>query len=151
MKTQTRLDGDTLIVERIYDAPVADVFDAWINASKTTHWWGCGQTTKVVSTIQDRLGGSYRHLMSLDGVGDHAVEGTITEYEPPTLLAYRMPGVFQEADMSVRVTFEAVADGTKVTLKQTPLSEPLQKIVSNGWRAAFERLQEFFEGARRAA
>jgi len=48
MTTKTKVEGNTLTVERLYDASQSSVFDAWIDAAKTTHWWGCGQTTKVV-------------------------------------------------------------------------------------------------------
>lgn len=151
MTTETRIDGDTLTVTRRYDAAQADVFDAWMDASKTTHWWGCGQTSKVVSTIDEQAGGRYHHLMTIDGVGDHLIEGTLVEYDPPRCLAYTMPSTTEDARMLVRVTFQAEGDATRVTLVQSQLPNMLHDVVTAGWTASFERLAAYFQGARRAA
>eukprot|EP00752_Nemacystus_decipiens_P019240 g17296.t1 len=151
MTTQTRLDGDTLTVTRTYAAGQADVFDAWIDAMKTTHWWGCGQTSKVASTIEPQVGGRYQHLMTIEGVGDHLIDGVLVEFDPPNLLAYEVPGMHDDAPMLVRVIFESVGDATLVTLVQGLLPEALQDVVAAGWTASFERLAQFFDGMRRAA
>ncbi|MEM1428844.1 MAG: SRPBCC domain-containing protein [Pseudomonadota bacterium] len=151
MKTHTKIEGDMLTVHRIYDASQSDVFDAWIDASKTTHWWGCGQTSKVVSTIDARKNGRYQHLMSIEGVGDHLIDGVLVEFDPPKLLAYTIPGMSEDEPMLVRVTFVSVGDGTRVTLVQSALPSALHDTVAAGWTASFERLATFFDGARRAA
>lgn len=151
MTTETHVENGTLTVRRIYDAPQAEVFDAWIDAAKTTHWWGCGQTERVASRIEPRVGGAYYHLMSLRDVGDHPIDGTITEFDPPRALAYTMPGMESGEVMAVRVTFEPAEAGTRVTLTQSKLDETLKDVVAAGWAASFERLADFFQGARRAA
>jgi uncharacterized protein YndB with AHSA1/START domain len=151
MTIQSKAEGNTLTIERTYSASQADVFDAWIDAAKTTHWWGCGQTTKVASTIDQREGGRYQHLMTIDGVGDHLIDGVFLEYLPPQSLSYKMPGAGEDQEMTVRVTFTAEGDQTRVTLTQSPIPEFLQDIVAAGWTASFARLAAFFAGARRAA
>lgn len=151
MTTQTKIEGGKLTVERTYAASQADVFDAWVDAAKTTHWWGCGQTVKVASTIHQKVGGRYQHLMSIDGVGDHLIDGVFLEYNPPQFLSYKMPGVGEGQQMTVRVAFTAQGDQTKVTLTQSPVPDVLQETVADGWTASFERLAGFFEGARRTA
>lgn len=151
MATNTNFDGTTLTVERTYNAPQESVFDAWITASKTTHWWGCGSTTKVVSTIDPSKGGSYQHLMSIEGVGDYLIDGVFLEFRPPELLSYKMAGSEGMPEMIVQVTFEDLGDQTKVTLTQSPLPDILQDTVAAGWTASFDRLDSFFTGYRRSA
>lgn len=151
MKTQTHHENGVLTVQRAFDAPVSDVFDAWIEASKTTHWWGCQDTTKVQSEIQPKVGGTYRHVMSIRGVGDYPIEGQFVEFDPPRLLSYRMPGMDAGEAMLVRVEFTEAGSGTLVVLTQSPIGEPLTDVVATGWTAAFERLGRFFTGERRAA
>lgn len=151
MTTQTKVDGDTLTVEQVFDAPQADVFDAWIDAAKTTHWCGCANTTRVQSTIDPKAGGPYQHLMKVDGVGEYLIDGTILECRRPDVLSYKMPSEGDLPEMVVRVTFEATGDQTKVTLIQSPLPGFLHDVVAAGWTASFGRLSEFFSGARRAA
>ncbi len=151
MTTETQIDGNTLTVRRTYDAAQADVFEAWIDASKTSHWWGCANTSRVASTIEARAGGCYHHLMTIDGVGDHLIAGQFTEFDPPNVLAYTMPGLSEEQILQVRVTFSATPGGTEVVLVQNPLPTELQDVVSAGWTASFERLSGYFRGVRRAA
>lgn len=151
MTTEICIEGSTLIVERIYNASQASVFEAWVEASKTTHWWGCSNTTKVLSTIDPREGGQYQHLMTIEGVGDHLIEGVFVEYSAPELLAYNVAGSQGMPEMTVRVTFEAIGDQTKVTLTQTPLPDVLHDVVAAGWTASFDRLDSFLKGYRRTA
>ena len=151
MTTQTSVNNGTLTVERTYDAPRKEVFEAWIDAAKTRHWWGCSNTTKVESTIEPKENGRYQHLMHIHGVCDHLIIGTILEYSPPEFLSYRLPPEGELPEMLVQVTFDTIGTKTKVTLVQSPLPEFLHKVVAEGWTASFERLYEYFAGYRRAA
>lgn len=149
--TEVRVDGTVLTVTRVFEEPIDTVFDAWIDAAKTTHWWGCGATTKVASEVDPEPGGRYRHRMTIDQVGDHQIDGWIIEFDPPHSLAYRMPGLMDGPETMVRVTFTTVPEGTRVTLIQSPIDQQLTEVVSAGWKASFERLARFFTGERRAA
>jgi uncharacterized protein YndB with AHSA1/START domain len=151
MKTRTTIDKDTLTVERIYDAQQADVFEAWIDATKTAHWWGCENTFKVQSTINMQEGGAYQHLMHINGVGEYLIDGVLLEVRPPEYLAYRLSAEGPMPAMTVTVSFTPIGDQTKVVLMQSPLPDVLQDSVAAGWTASFERLSDFFAGMRRAA
>ncbi|MEM8972274.1 MAG: SRPBCC domain-containing protein [Pseudomonadota bacterium] len=151
MTTRTIIDKETLTVERIYDAGQADVFDAWVDATKTAHWWGCQNTSKVQSTINAQEGGAYRHLMHIDGVGEYLIDAVMLELRPPEYLAYRLPAEGPMSAMIVKVTFTSLGDQTRVVLVQSPLPDVLQETVAAGWTASFERLSDFFAGERRAA
>ncbi len=151
MTTRTQIDKDTLTVERIYDAGQADVFDAWMDATKTAHWWGCQNTSKVQSTIDPQEGGAYQHLMHIEGVGEYLINGVLLEVRPPESLAYTLPAEGPIPAMTVKVTFTPLGDQTRVVLVQSPLPPVLQDTVAAGWTASFDRLSDFFAGARRAA
>ncbi len=151
MTTRTTIDKDTLTVERVYDAPQADVFDAWIDAAKTSHWWGCQNTFKVQSTINAQEGGEYQHLMHINGVGTYLIDAVLLEVRPPEHLAYKLPAEGPMPAMTVKVDFLRLGDQTKVVLVQSLLPDVIQNTVAAGWTASFERLSDFFSGARRAA
>ncbi|ABD53478.1 SRPBCC family protein [Jannaschia sp. CCS1] len=151
MTTDHDITGDTLTLRRTYASAKEDVFNAWIDASKTTHWWGCKDTSKVVSTIDARVGGTYHHLMSIDGVGDHLIDGTIQTFDPPNRLTYTMSGMPGQSPMRVDVRFKEVDGGTEVTLTHAPLPEAFNQMVLAGWTASFERLARFFDGELRVA
>lgn len=151
MTTETNVNDGVLTVRRLYEASQTDVFDAWIDAAKTTHWWGCENTFKVDSSVDANVGGTYRHNMHIKDVGEYAIQGKILAYDPPSLLEYEMPDEFSGTTMRIHVAFEAVSGGTLVTLTQSQLPEPMQDVVAAGWTASFERLARFLTGERRAA
>lgn len=151
MQVETEFADGVLTVRRDFPHAIDEVFAAWIDAAKTTHWWGCANTTRVVSEVEPKLGGRYKHRMTIAKVGDYAIDGRIIEYAPPHKLAYTMPATEFSYAMQVTVTFEAIAGGTRVTLQQTQLPDELQDVVGAGWTASFNRLARYFDGGRRVA
>ena len=82
-------DG-VLTAVRHFNHSCDDVFEAWVETAKTQQWWGCGETCKVHSEIDPRVGGRYYHLMTIGDHGDYPVNGLLTEYEPPNKLSYEI-------------------------------------------------------------
>ncbi|WP_298814849.1 SRPBCC domain-containing protein [uncultured Roseibium sp.] len=151
MAVETSFSDNILTITKEFPQPIEAVFDAWIDAAKTTHWWGCANTTRVVSTVEPKVEGAYRHTMSIEGVGDHTIEGTLIDYDPPNKLAYTIPANDFAPEMLVSVSFEQTGKGTRVVLKQSEIGGGLKDVVAAGWTASFERLKAFFEGQRRVA
>lgn len=143
MSTSTSFGNGVLTVTRTYAASREAVFDAWVETSKVQQWWGCAQTTKVVSDIEPKVGGKYIHKMTIDGAGEFPVNGVLTEYDPPELLAYEVHGPTPEEFARVRVEFIQHGDSTEVRLTHENLSEEIVIYVTPGWSAAFEKLNVF--------
>ncbi len=151
MSTQTQYESGRLTVTRIYDAPREAVFDAWIETSKVQQWWGCANTTNVVSEVEPKCGGKYHHLMSIKGAGEFPMNGTITEYDPPALLAYEMAGWQPGATMRVRVEFFERDNGTEVRLTHDGIPDEGSEMVVAGWSASFGKLDRFLSAEATAA
>lgn len=158
MTTQTDYDGNgTLVVTRTYDAPIEAVFDAWVQTSKVQQWFGCADTTKVNSTIEPKIGGSYTHEMTIRG--EHVVPGVayFTEYDPPHVLAYSPPRPDEMPEdagfnMGVRVEFTALDDNkTKIKLTHTGIPHEFSPFIIDGWGAAFGKLYRFLVTEAHAA
>ncbi len=143
MNTQTSYADGTLTVTRHYDAPREDVFDAWIAVAKVEKWWGCGDTTHVKSGVEPRIGGKYEHIMTLKNDFKNPVNGVITEYDPPALLAYEVAGETPDEKMRVRVEFTEKPDGTQVRLVHSGIPDQFSQFVIPGWTAAFDKLGRF--------
>ena len=143
MSRDVSYENGRLVITKIFDAPRQAVFDAWIDASKVELWWGCAYTTEVNSEIEPRLGGKYAHAMTLKNVGQHEHIGIITEYEPPSILAYKLIDSKLDESMTVRVEFIAQGIQTKVRLTQDNLPDPYSEFVAAGWSAGFEKLAKF--------
>jgi uncharacterized protein YndB with AHSA1/START domain len=143
VSTKTSYANGVLTVTRLYDAPRAAVFDAWINSSKVQLWWGCGDTTDCKSRVVPKVGGDYHHDMTLHGKYEHQVHGLITEYDPPSRLAYEVADERMDQTMTVAVDFIEKSGGTEVRLIHAGVPDDFSDIVTGGWTAAFEKLDRF--------
>lgn len=142
MTLKTNYKDGSLTVTKLYDAPREAVFEAWIETAKVQKWWGCGDTTKVKSDIDARIGGKYNHTMTIHG-GDHEATSTIIEYDPPARLAYEAAATKFSPKMTVTVDFKEEDGKTRVTLVHTGIPEGLGEIITGGWTAAFGKLEGF--------
>lgn len=145
MSNEIRVEGDTLTLTRVFAAPPADVFDAWVQTSKIEQWWGCAMTTAVKSTIEPEVGGKFDHRMTLEGVGDMDMNACFTVYDPPRRLAYVTPEGPSSPAMTVTVDFVAEGDGTRVTLVHSGLPDEYTPHVRLGWGAGMDKLAQFLE------
>ena len=158
METDVQFEGADLIVTRIYDAPIDEVFDAWIETSKLKQWWGCAECTDVRSEVQPKVGGAYNHHMKIEtphGVHEAPQLATFSEYDPPRKIAYRSPD--ENDPMTVTVTFREVEGGTEVRLVHAAIPDitvegdvPMREIIRSGWTAAFGKLHGLFDESKAA-
>ncbi len=150
MSIDISYNDHVLTVRKTYDAPREAVFDAWVETNKVQQWWGCAQTTKVSSEIEQKVGGKYIHMMTIDGAGEFPGGGMLKEYDPPKLLAFVAEDPIHNQKNLVRVRFEEKGDQTEVTLTHDNLPMDLSGIVRGGWTAAFTKLGEFLKRAEAA-
>lgn len=137
MSTDIRYENGKLYVSRYYDAPREAVFDAWIETSKVSKWWGCDQTTNVEADIEPRVGGKFVHRMTINGVQQEASQGRLITFDPPAHLA------FSDAEMTITVDFTEQGRGTQVVLVHEGVPEEYLQFVKPGWTAAFRKLDTF--------
>lgn len=142
-----RLEGG-LVVSAIFDAPPERVFAAWTDPKQVQAWWGCAQSTHVRSTVDLRVGGSYRHVMQVTGCGECIVEGHFTEIIPPTRLGFIVKGQHIEGyplvpDTVNIVEFLPAGRQTRVQLRVSGLQgSPHEGTIAEGWSAGFSKLGE---------
>ena len=147
MKTKIEIVDEELRLTRSFAAPRELVFAAWTEADRVQSWWGCGQRTAVESEVDLRVGGAYRHRMTIGGVGDCIVEGTFTEVDPPNRIAYTVPGgpageMGEIPDSTT--TIEFFQEGESTLLKMTIVGlggTPFENIVQIGWNDALDKLE----------
>ena len=146
METEVTIREDGVTVKRLFDAEVERVFDAWTDPEKVSTWWGCAMTTKVESTVDLRVGGQYRHKMTMEGHGDYDAIGTIVALEAPNFFAYTiempaMEGMPAMPTQGIQVRFEDVEGKTLVTLDHSGIvMDMIKGEVKKGWSAAFDKL-----------
>jgi uncharacterized protein YndB with AHSA1/START domain len=153
------IDSTTLRLERTYDAPAEDVFDAWTNPEVLKRWWGINPASRTpVADVDLRVGGSYRLSMEDPDAGTvHTVRGEYREVRRPERLVYSW--CWEEADGTTghvsTVTVEFLADGerTTVVLEHSGLeSADSRERHGHGWAACLEMLDtRIFATARQAS
>jgi len=61
------VSGQTVIVRRILSASCEEVFDAWLDSEGMRDWMRPGPVTDCEVTLEPRIGGQFRIVMSAPG------------------------------------------------------------------------------------
>lgn len=148
--TETTGPTDTsLRLERTFEAPVEEVFDAWTNPEVLRRWWRADPSWSTpVAEVDLRVGGSYRISME-DPASSvrHTIGGRYKEVSRPERLVYswhwEQPDGTPGHVSIVSVGFHAEGDRTKVVLEHTELeSAQAAEQHTHGWNGVLRQLQE---------
>ena len=75
-----------IVIQRVFDAPAAVVFEVWTSPEYVRRWWSGEDAQLVVCDIDLRVGGSWRYV-TRDGDGiELGWHGTYRAIEPPRRL-----------------------------------------------------------------
>src|SRR5687767_1554461 len=124
-----------LVVTRVFDAPVEEVWKAWSEPEYVMQWWGVEGFTCPLARMDFRVGGTSLVCMSSPEYGDHYRNWHYQEIVPMKRIAYirkaadkdgnevdpatvGMPPDFPEVQRHV-VTFEVLGDNkTEMTVTE---------------------------------
>lgn len=155
------MNTKTITIERVFDAPIEKVWDAWTNPDQIKKWWGPKDWTAPAAKIDFRVGGTYlycmRGKMSPDApeqdswsggvfkeivpmqkivATDYFADAEGTKVDPKE---YDMPGEWPE-EMVVTVTFEDLGNGkTKLTLVHEGHPADLADMAEMGWNQSLDK------------
>ena len=142
----------TLVIERVFNAPPAEVFAAWTDPAVLTRWWGPEGHTTPECAMDVRPGGAWRtKLIGPDG--DHIVSGVYREIAPPSRLVFTWGWQQEDGtrghETEVAITFQPVAAGTRMRLVQSLFLSKEQRDMHNwGWTSSLNDLERLFEPVR---
>ncbi|HTD58368.1 MAG TPA: SRPBCC domain-containing protein [Solirubrobacteraceae bacterium] len=151
----TKPTETSLRVERTFDAPTEDVFDAWTNPEVLRRWWrpNPGWVTPVAE-VDLRVGGRYRISMEDPETGTkHTAGGEYSEVSRPQRLVYSWQWEQDDGQpdhvSTVTVSFHADGERTNVVLEHSGLvSSESRDSHTHGWAGILEMLQvHLFENA----
>lgn len=151
---------NVIIIERIFDAPRAIVFEAWTKPECAMRWWGPKGFTIPFFEIDLRVGGvSFSCMRSPDGQ-DYWSKGIFREIVAPERLVitdqfadvegnavpasyYGMTGDWP-IEMLVTVTFKEIDGKTAITLQHEgiPPGENSEMCIA-GWNESFDKLDVY--------
>ena len=141
---KTNLDIDrgahTIRLTRVFDAPRAEIFQAWTRPEHVSCWWDAAGEPLTACEIDLRPGGAFRFVTK--GHPDMPFAGTYREIAPPDRL------VFEAIGATGRVLLQDVAGKTHMTVEiecrsAAQLEQYLKMGVDVGTSQTLDNLVEF--------
>ena len=146
--------------EKVYDAPVAKVWQAWTDAGQLIKWWGPNDVIIPECVVDLKVGGRFYIVMEAgEAMGPYKgtrwpMEAKFTEIEPNKKLAYSAKAWTEGAEEAMMIETETVLlmtdenGKTKINLKSAILKTgPQAQMAVQGMQAGFtaqlEKLENF--------
>lgn len=142
-----------LDINRVFDAPRDQVWEAWTEPEQVAQWWGPHHFHVPVESVEIDLrpGGRYHLTMVETHSGrEFPAHFEIVEMREAELLVFTSPpepehGLMNE--IHTRVEFSDAGGGTRVTVVSGPYGEEMGPNAETGWNQQFERLDSVLSGA----
>ena len=145
-----------LAIERIFDAPVELVWQAWTQPEHLEKWFGPKDFTAPAVQNDFHVGGKYLYCMRSPDGQDYWSTGVYREIiQHRRIVAtdsfadadgnvvpashYGMQGDFP-IEMQTTVTFEAQGNRTKLTINQAGMPAGMQEMAGTGWNQSLDKL-----------
>lgn len=147
------MSGETLVIERRFQAPAAAVFDAWTSEEVLRRWFHAQHNWETpVAEVDLRLGGDVRVVMREPDDGtEHGGCGHYTEIDPPRRLAFTWTWDNDEEarETLIELDFEEVDGATQVRLTHNNLRDQ-ESVLSHegGWSNCLESLGRTLEAEK---
>ncbi len=147
-------------IEKMYDAPVAKVWQAWTNPEQLKQWWGPDNVTIPECTVDLKVGGTFYIVMEAgEAMGPYKgtlwpMQAEFTAIEPNTKLAYTAQawteGMKDDTtiDQKTDITFTEEGGKTKVVVKAAiyktgPKAGMAAEGMQQGFTQQMEKLAKF--------
>jgi uncharacterized protein YndB with AHSA1/START domain len=139
------MSGETLLVERTFQAPAQRVFDAWTSEEVIRRWFHAEHDWETtVAQVDLRLGGAVRVVMrDPDEDIEYGGGGHYTEIDPPHRLAFTWTWDDDtDRDTLIELDFAETDGTTTVRLTHSSLRDQ-ESLISHedGWNKCFDNLE----------
>jgi uncharacterized protein YndB with AHSA1/START domain len=135
----------TLEVNRLFNAPPARVFDAWLNRGEWRSWIGPVGLSCEVPLLEPRVGGRYRIIMRLTDGRVIPVAGIYQTIDAPRALAFTWGAESDPARHTlISLTLGEKGPETELKLRQEGFaSVESRDIHITGWNDALDKLAAY--------
>ena len=138
----------TLTLERIFNAPIKLVWEAWTQSEHIAQWWGPkGMEVKVIRH-DFKVGGKWEYAMLMPDGNEFISEGEYTEIVEHKKIISSANFKPMTVGVEIQALFEEDGDKTKFTFNCVHPTEEYCKQQEkmgfyNGWGSVFDRLGVF--------
>jgi uncharacterized protein YndB with AHSA1/START domain len=137
--------GYVVRLERTFDAPAEDVFDAWTSPEVMRRWYHAGPDWETPEAEVDlRVGGRFRVVMRKSDGTEVELSGEYTEIDRPHRLA--MTCIFSDdhtrQEQLIELTFSESDGSTRVVLINSGIPNDQRRDAQRqGWGDCFDELE----------
>ena len=138
------MSGETLLIERAFQAPAQAVFDAWTSEEVMRRWFhGQRGWDTPEAEVDLRIGGGVRVVMRDPEKGaEHGGGGHYTEIDPPSRLAFTWTWDDDTRETLIELDFEEAEGVTTVRMTHSNLKdEESARSHEEGWATCFDNLE----------
>ena len=145
----TERPGRVVRIERTFDAPAEDVFDAWTNAEVMRRWFHCEEDWSTPQAEVDlRVGGEVRIVMRRPDGNEAGARGRYSLIERPQRLV--MTWTFDDDpsnEQLIELTFSESDGATTVVMVNSGISTDARREAQDwGWRGCLRELERALTG-----
>jgi uncharacterized protein YndB with AHSA1/START domain len=135
-------DDTTLVIRRVFEAPPARVFDAWLTREEWQAWIGPEGVDCDVSALEPHVGGRYRLEMRMSGGERIVTTGIFKSIDRPRSLSFTWGAEGDPTRQSlITLTFNDLGDKTELILHQEGLGSASNRDDhGRGWKSALNKL-----------
>ena len=133
-------------INRVFDAPRAQVWEAWTEPQQVAQWWGPHFFHVPADSVEIdlRAGGHFRLTMVEDRSGSefptHFDVVEVREHELLLMTSPPQPEFGMPDEVETRVEFADADGGTRVTIISGPYTEQMAPNAQTGWEMQCEKL-----------
>lgn len=139
----------TFEIDRTFAIDRPTMWSLWTESAHAAQWMRPSVTTygETTATVDARPGGAYRFEMH-HGDETYATSGTYVDVDPVDRLSFTWQWDGAPEETLVEVTFDEVADGTRVHVRHTRFdTEESARRHGEGWSGCLGSIGEIFEPA----
>jgi uncharacterized protein YndB with AHSA1/START domain len=147
-------EGETLRMQRTFQAPAQAVFDAWTSEEVMRRWFhGRHDWETPAAEVDLRVGGAVRVVMRDPDKGvEHGGGGRYTEIDPPIRLAFTWAWDSDDDDKEslIEIDFEEAEGATTARFTHSGLrDEGSARDHEDGWDKCFDNLERALDASER--
>ncbi|WP_422858656.1 SRPBCC family protein [Flagellimonas sp. S174] len=147
MNNSNDLTNRTLTLERIFNAPIDLVWEAWTQPEHVAKWWAPQGMDLEVIEHDFSVGGKWKYAMPMPDGNKFISEGVYSEIVPQKKIVTTADFKPMTEGVELHIQFEKDGNQTKFTFSVIHETEEYCKQQEemgfyNGWGSAFERLDK---------
>ena len=157
IKQEPAVQSD-IVIRRVFDKPVRDLWKAWTDPEIFKKWWGPKGFTCPYSTMEARKGGRYLNCMRSAEGKEYWSTGEVKEFLPEKKLVisdsfadkdgnvvpatdYGMAGDWPK-DLLITVELEEADGATKLKLVHEGIPPEMHDDCMQGWNESLDKLEK---------